>query len=329
MTTEPVAQCQAMIAYEPIDPLARAQAWAAMTPGERRRRATAACQYRDRAALGELLIGYMLAKSRARAQSSPHTMESYNLALTSLLIQWPEEPLLHPSPDAGDRFVTALSREGCKPSTVAARLAGAKAFYRALRWCRATDADPFADVRSPRDATPRHERRYPYSESDIAALLDVAIGTDRVLILLCGHAGLRIAEALDLRWTDIDLPHGRLRVTAGKGRKDRTVILSASLLAALRALEPAGDQAHVICSIEGLPFADPTVPRRHLQRMCRQAGVTYLGFHSLRHSAGTRLARQTGNLQLVAAHLGHADVSTAAIYAKWSDDTLRKAVQDW
>ena len=329
MTSEPIAHSQEIVPYEPIDRLARAQAWATMTPGERRRRATAACQHRDRAALGELLIGYMLAKSRARAQSSPHTMESYDIALASLLIQWPEEPLLHPSPDAGDRFVTALSREGCKPSTVAARLAGVKAVYRALRWCRATGADPFADVRPPRDPTPRHERRYPYSEADIAGLLALATGTDRVLILLCGHAGLRIAEALALRWPDIDLPHSRLRVTAGKGRKDRTVILSASLVAALQALQPSEDQAHVICGAEGLPFADPTVPRRHLQRLCRQAGVTYLGFHSLRHSAGTRLARQTGNLQLVAAHLGHADVSTAAIYAKWSDDTLRNAVQDW
>jgi integrase len=57
--------------------------------------------------------------------------------------------------------------------------------------------------------------------------------------------------------------------------------------------------------------------------------VTYRGFRSLRHSADTRLARQTGNLQLVAAHLDHADVSTAAAYAKWSDDTLREAVRNW
>ena len=224
-----------------------------------------------------------------------------------------EPYLLHPSVDAGDRFVAALSQAGSKPATVAARLAGAKAFYRALRWCRATSVDPFADVLAPRNPTPRHERRHPYSDAAVEALLRAAAGMDRVLVLLCAHAGLRIAEALALNWEDVGLEHGSLRVTAGKGRKARTVSLSATLVAALHDARPASGRGPVICSAEGLPYADPTVPRRHLRRLCARAHVTYLGFHSLRHSAGTRLARQTGNLQLVAAHLGHADVSTAAV----------------
>jgi integrase/recombinase XerC len=245
-----------------------------------------------------------------------------------LLNHWLEENLLHPSPDAADRYVATLSRDA-RPATVAARLAGAKALYRALRWCRATEADPFADVRAPRDPTPRHERRYPYSDADVAALLEVAEGGDRALILLCAHGGLRIAEALSLCWPEVDLPRGLLRVTAGKGRKARTVRLSASLVAALRAIRPADNQGPVIATTDGVPYADPTVPRRRLRLLCARAGITYMSFHSLRHTAGTRLARESGNLQLVAAHLGHADVSTAAIYAKWSDESLRKAVQDW
>jgi integrase len=149
------------------------------------------------------------------------------------------------------------------------------------------------------------------------------------LVLLCAHGGLRIAEALALTWPAVDLAQGRLRVVAGKGGKSRTVSISVSLSAALQAIRPAGGQGPVVRSSEGLAYADPTAPRRRLRRLCSQSDVTYLGFHSLRHSAGTRLARQTGNLQLVAAHLGHADISTAAVYAKWSDDTLRQAVHDW
>jgi integrase len=328
MANEGVSDGAALVAYEPADPRARATAWASMAPAARRRRAVMACQDRDRAALAELVTGYLLTKSRARARVSPHTLESYTLAVHSLLDHWSQENLLHPSPDAADRYVAALSRDA-RPATVAARLAGAKALYRALHWCRATEADPFADVRAPRDPTPRHERRHPYTDADVEALLGVAEGADRALILLCAHGGLRIAEALSLCWQDVDLQHSVLRVSAGKGRKARTVRLSATLLAALKAMRPTHTQGPVIVAAGGVAYADPTVPRRRLRRLCAEAGVTYMSFHSLRHTAGTRLARESGNLQLVAAHLGHADVSTAAIYAKWSDESLRKAVQDW
>jgi integrase/recombinase XerC len=328
MAVERASDGMALVPYVSPDPLTRAAAWAAMAPAARRRRAITACQERDRATLAELVTGYLLTKSRARARVSPHTLESYTLAVRSLLDHWSEENLLHPSPDAADRYVAALSRDA-RPATVAARLAGAKALYRALRWCTATEADPFGDVRAPRDPTPRHERRHPYADADVAALIAVAERADRALILLCAHGGLRIAEALGLCWQDVDLQRSTVRVTAGKGRKARTVRLSASLLAALQAIRPAHDQGPVIAASGGVAYADPTVPRRRLRQLCARAGVTYMSFHSLRHTAGTRLARESGNLQLVAAHLGHADVSTAAIYAKWSDETLRKAVQDW
>ena len=330
----------ALVPYEPADSRGRAQAWAALAPPDRRRRAVAACQDHDVSALSELVAGYLLTKGRARAQVSAHTLESYRLSVGILVDFWREENLLHPGADAGDRFVAALTdgrgglgrgRVGAayRPATVAARLAGAKALYRALRWAGATTADPFNDVRAPRDPTPRHERRFPYTDAEVAALLEHARGADRALLLLCGHGGLRIAEALALGWAEVDLLRKRLRVRAGKGRKDRTVSMSSSLTEALAQIRPDPARGTVIHTEDGQPYADPTVPRRRLQQLCARAGVTYQGFHSLRHSAGTRLARQTGNLQLVAAHLGHADVSTAAVYAKWSDDSLRQAVNDW
>jgi integrase/recombinase XerC len=329
MATDQVDGPYALVSFVSSDPRERAAAWAALPPDERRRRAARACQERDHGELTELLTGYLLTKGRARAQVSPHTLDSYSQALSSLLASWAEEQLLHPSPDAGDRYAGELSAAGFSAATVASRLAGVKAFYRALRWTRATMADPFSDVRAPRDPTPRHERRFPYSDADVAALEKSAGPSDRVLVLLCAHAGLRIAEALALQWADVDLPRSRLRVTAGKGRKARTVSLSTTLVEALLAVPRPGPQAAVVGGRSGETYADPTVPRRRLRRLCEKAGVTYLGFHSLRHSAGTRLARQTGNLQLVAAHLGHSDVSTAAIYAKWSDETLKQAVRDW
>ncbi len=39
--------------------------------------------------------------------------------------------------------------------------------------------------------------------------------------------------------------------------------------------------------------------------------------------------QQTGSLEHVARHLGHAQIETSRIYAKWSDETLREALSKW
>lgn len=52
------------------------------------------------------------------------------------------------------------------------------------------------------------------------------------------------------------------------------------------------------------------------------------GVHSLRHSSGTRLYRETRDLMLVRDHLGHSSVSTSERYAK-SDERLEKVVGEW
>jgi integrase len=54
-----------------------------------------------------------------------------------------------------------------------------------------------------------------------------------------------------------------------------------------------------------------------------------IGAHSLRHQSGTRLYRQTNDLEMVARHLGHAKLDTSRIYAKWSDEKLAESVGDW
>jgi len=48
--------------------------------------------------------------------------------------------------------------------------------------------------------------------------------------------------------------------------------------------------------------------------------------HSLRHTFATRLYRKTGDLHLVQRALGHRQITTTEIYAKVSDQALRRAV---
>ena len=48
--------------------------------------------------------------------------------------------------------------------------------------------------------------------------------------------------------------------------------------------------------------------------------------HSLRHAFATRLYQKTGDLYLVQRALGHRQITTTEIYARVSDDSIRRAV---
>lgn len=50
---------------------------------------------------------------------------------------------------------------------------------------------------------------------------------------------------------------------------------------------------------------------------------------ALRHSSGTRLYRETGDLETVARHLGHSSLETSRVYAKWSDERLKATLGEW
>ena len=326
----PEASSTDLIVYVAPGLRARATQWSEMAADERRRGAMAAANAHDAGALAEITVAYLLLHGRQHAAASDHTIRSYAVGVRRLLLEWDSENILHPSPDAGDRYIASLSM-GHAPATCSARLAAAAALYRALHWARATTADPFAGVRPPIDHTPRHERRHPYSDAQVVAIADAADDRLRLVILLCAHGGLRIAEALDLRWADVRLDARVLRVEHGKGGKARTVHLSATLYAALdrAALQSYTFAGGIILRADGEAAIDASWLRRRLRLACAAAGVEYLGWHAFRHTAGTRLARETGNLQLVAGHLGHADVSTAAIYAKWSETALAAQVATW
>ncbi|WP_420593891.1 tyrosine-type recombinase/integrase [Deinococcus sp.] len=324
------------------DALTRARLW--LDPEVRRREAVRAARDLDLETLWALTEAHHTLQGSA--QSSRHTLRTYRngVRLWLLFAQRRAVGLLHPKADQGALFVRELEagelrltrqRKNKKdesaqppprprpltPSSVNAYLAGARALYRALRWAGASSADPFLDVKVGADKVARWDKRSPYPQAAIEALLQVGDARHRVMVLLGAHAGLRASEMVSLSRNDVDLSAGRLKVT-GKGRKVRSVNLSASLRRELSALmaQSASDKL-----IGGTPEA----ARLRLRRECLKAGVPFLSLHALRHSAGTRLVKSGRTLQDVARHLGHASVATAEIYAKWADESLQNELDNW
>jgi integrase/recombinase XerC len=308
--------------------LARAVGWAQLPPDERHRRAVAAAAAHDGAALWQLTEAYLTLEGKSGARTSPHTRKSYRLGVHALVAAWKDQDLLHPARDAGTLWVRSLEAAGRTPPTVQARLAAARTLYGALRWAGATEADPFTGTKPARDTTPPWEKREPYSQEEVTALLAHAGTEERVLVLLGAHAGLRVSECLALRWSDVALSRRQLVVRRGKGGRQRTVPLSASLATALRALQAAA--AAQTATEYVLAYRSDFPARQRMRALAERAGVPYRGIHALRHACGTRLVGESGgDLEAAARLLGHSSIETTRVYAKWNDQRLRTTLATW
>ena len=339
---EPTKLSASLVMQPYQGPLSFARLW--LEPEQRRREAVRAARDRDLETLWSLVQAH---HSLHTAAGSRHTLRTYRNGLRRWLVFTERHAvgLLRPKPDEGALFVRELeagqlplersnkkagSASATRPavsrplsaSSVNVYLAGARALYRALRWADATDADPFLDVRVGADKVARWDKRSPYPQAAVEALLGTGDARHRVTVLLGAHAGLRASEIVGLKREDVDLVAGRLKVI-GKGNKLRVVNLSASLKRALSELL-AGQPGQALI-IGGTPEA----ARLRLRAVCLQIGVPFLSLHALRHSAGTRLVKSGRSLQDVARHLGHASVATAEIYAKWADESLKQELDNW
>ena len=182
-----------------------ARAWADLNPEERRRRAMVAAQHLDAAALWSLTEAHTLLYGHAGASLSPRTARAYREGVTRFVRHAVHAgvSLIRPERDAGPVYARTLEGQGLAPSSVRVHLAAARALYKALRWAEVTALDPFSDTTAAKDRTAAWDKRQPYLEEEVQALLAASRLRDRALILLCAHGGLRIMEALALTWADL------------------------------------------------------------------------------------------------------------------------------
>ncbi|PYE47692.1 tyrosine-type recombinase/integrase, partial [Deinococcus yavapaiensis] len=181
-------------------------------------------------------------------------------------------------------------------------------------------------------------KRPPYSDDDLADVLEHADAHVKFLLFLVAHAGLRIREALDLEWRDLDEGARRVHVRSGKGRKGRVVTMSTSLARATRAYRarygPGGpehaDGKRTTPSSFVFRYRTVMGARHHVEKAFQAAGVSFRGFHAGRKYAGTRLVKQLRDFTRVAAHLGHASVDTTRKgYAELPADDLKDELASW
>jgi type 1 fimbriae regulatory protein FimB/type 1 fimbriae regulatory protein FimE len=145
---------------------------------------------------------------------------------------------------------------------------------------------------------------------------------DSTLLLMLFSHGLRLTEALALRWHHLDLDQGVLHLKRKKNGVSGDHKLRGVEIRALRRLwrgnkHPAGDS--IFTSERGTPLSARSV-QTMIDHASDRAGLKHLNIHphSLRHSCGYYLAERGADLRLIQSYLGHREVRHTTRYVQLS-----------
>lgn len=188
------------------------------------------------------------------------------------------------------------------------------------------DDSPMRKVSKPRE--PKGRERW-LNDKERASLLDACwASTSRHLytvVVLALSTGMRSGEMLGLRWDQIDLVHGQIRLQDTKNGSSRSVPLAGLALQLMQ--EHAKVRrlgTHLV-----FPGKDPHNPvdlKKPWTTAVRKAKLVDFRFHDLRHSAASYLAMNGASTIEIAAILGHKTLAMVKRYSHLANAHTTKIV---
>lgn len=174
--------------------------------------------------------------------------------------------------------------------------------------------NPFRDTeRFGADREPRHIPTL----DEMDKVMATAEGEVKTFLLAMLHTAARRGELLRLRWDDVDLEAGTIRLgtrkRTGGGMEYDVVRMTGVLAMALREHKRQARSVFVFADKDGQPFK---YRRWLMPRLCKRAGVRPFGFHAIRHLSASMMARAGVDLVTIQAILRHKAASTTARYLR-------------
>ncbi|MEZ0346667.1 MAG: site-specific tyrosine recombinase/integron integrase [Infirmifilum sp.] len=270
-------------------------------------------KYQSNEQLLNLYISHLIARNR-----SEKTIKSFKSILEKFIEFLGDKSLADISVYDVDTFLAQLRSNGWKPDSL---YTAGVALKRFLEFIGKEDALKNFEL-------PKREKRLPrYLEPDeVKKMLDAAENTrDRLILLLLFTTGLRVAELVNIRKSDVDLEKHTIRVK-GKGSKERYVYFSPTATELLKKqLEESNSEWLFPSSKNPLSHIHYTTVERTLSALARKAGLNKrVTPHLLRHTFATLSLANGLDIREIQELLGHSNLNTTQVYAHVSRERLKR-----
>lgn len=210
------------------------------------------------------------------------------------------------------------TEKGLKPSSISLAMSALRFLYDEI-----LGKGLFAKIK-----LPKAEKKLPtvLTKDEIKSLLEaVKNPKHRLLIEFMYSSGLRVSECVGIKIDDIDINEKMGIVRAGKGKKDRNIILSNTLVDHLSSYLANRNDNNLYVFNTKERHISVRQAQRIVNEAAKRAGIKKRVFcHALRSSFATHLLEAGTDIRVIQELLGHSNLATTQRYTKVSREQLKK-----
>lgn len=237
-----------------------------------------------------------------------NTINCY-LSLTKLFLEHlKKEPIL-----VSESEIKAYLRNSSSQSLLKQRIGALKRFYQFV--LKEPLKFKYIDY-------PRPEEHLPeiLSRNEVRKLFNACTNLKHKAILFIFYStGMREAELLNLKITDIDSERMTIRIDQGKGNKDRNVPLSDKTLKILREYHREYKPQNYLFNGQFSGRYSAVSIRNFVKKYADESGITKRVYpHLIRHCTATHLYEEGTDLSVIQRILGHRQAKTTQRYTRMS-----------
>lgn len=270
---------------------------------------------------------------RTNRSIRPETLKDYVSELTNRAVpHFGRKRLAEIEPRDLKIYATMLAERGLKPASIRQAIAPVRALFATALEEGLIRTNPAAGLRlaiSRPEGADAEEHAKALTEPELLAVLEAVDPRWRLFVEFVAHTGMRIGEAVAIRWSDVDLGQRRVHVrrrwyrgTFARPKSKHSVrriplteLMAQKLWELRKAASEPSDAALVFPNRDGGVLDPSNLSDRVLKPAVQAAGVPWAGWHTLRHTCGSMLFRHGANAKQVQHWLGHhSPAFTLAVY---------------
>lgn len=266
-----------------------------------------------------------------------HTIRSYQDDLEGFLSflreQFGELGLKEITPAVVRTWLAALKDEGMSSRSVNRKISTLRSFYKYQLRLGVVEQSPMAAI-----IAPKVSKRLPVfvEQGDMAELFDEVRFpedweglTDRLILAILYHTGMRLSELVNLREGQADEAARTFKVL-GKGNKERVIPVSPGLMRMVEEykrlkreqLEDA-DGEFLLVGSKGRKLYPKYIYRTVREYLAQVTTIDKKSPHVLRHTFATHLMNAGAELNSVKELLGHASLAATQVYTHNTIEKLK------